>query len=221
MTTTLCTLEGCPITQDSSITSLVFGGSNIVIPHGVVSWVSDADIDADGGYHAYNRANTGLDDISNARDGKGGWCGVVTDSKGVPIVQGPDDPAPGYYVSPTTYKKPGGNVNDPASYLNSESIPFIVIEDFIRHKCSGIAMGSLARVTNLKPGPNHGKSAWSMVGDTGPLRKIGEISIAAARQIGVDSNARTGGESQRVIKYEFWPGVPALLNGQQYSLISA
>ena len=222
---TLCTLEGRVVTQDSSITSISFTGSStqrtIQTPNGVVSWVSDMDVDADGGYHAYNQSNTGLDDIRNAKDGNGGWCGVVVDLHGNPIVQDANDPAPGYYVSPTSYRTPGSNPTDPRSYLNSESIPFIVIENFIRRKCAGIALGSLARLTNLRPGPNYGKSVWGLVGDLGPLYKIGEGSIAAARQIGVNNNARTGGESDPFIKYEFWPGVPALLDGVQYHLIAA
>jgi hypothetical protein len=52
-------------------------------------------IDADGSPHAYHPDNTGLDNNSNAKNAKGEWVGVVTVA-GQPVIQGADDPAPGY-----------------------------------------------------------------------------------------------------------------------------
>jgi hypothetical protein len=61
-------------------------------------------IDADGAPKAYHPEDKGLDSLSNAGQ-PGDWYGIVTDSgdrDGNPIIQGSDDPAPGFYVSPTS-----------------------------------------------------------------------------------------------------------------------
>ena len=196
----LCTLEGIDIIQDAD---------------GRVHFVADAAIDADGSPRAYNPQNTGLDDLRNARDGHGGWCGIVTDAAGRPVLQTANQPAPGYYISPTAWQDPRFNASDPRRYLDSEKIPFIVIENFIRRRARGIVLGCRALLTNLETK----QSVWAMVGDLGPLYKIGEISIAAAQAIGVPSSARTGGTSKNIIQYEFWPGIPAIIASETYSLI--
>ncbi len=60
-----------------------------------------------------------------------------------------------------------------------------------------------------------------MVGDLGPLTKIGELSIAAANAIGIDGNPKTGGTDKPILKYELWPDTPAVINGIRYALIKA
>lgn len=67
------------------------------------------------------------------------------------------------------------NASDPRRYLDSEKIPFIVFENFIRRRARGVVLGCRALVTNLETK----QSVWAIVGDLGPLYKIGEISIAA------------------------------------------
>ena len=61
-------------------------------------------IDFDGAPTAYHpQHGKGLDHLANAGH-PGNWYGVVTNNgrhDGTPIIQGPTDPAPGYYVSPT------------------------------------------------------------------------------------------------------------------------
>jgi hypothetical protein len=61
-------------------------------------------IDADGAARA-NHPNDqlGLDSLAHAGH-RGNWWALVTDNEktsGTPVVQGPADPAPGYYVSTT------------------------------------------------------------------------------------------------------------------------
>ena len=64
-----------------------------------------AAIDSDGSYRSYGPNNTGLDYTENAKDGDK-WVGVVTNSMGDPIIQGPNDPAPGLYISQTALTDP-------------------------------------------------------------------------------------------------------------------
>lgn len=58
-----------------------------------------------------------------------------------------------------------------------------------------------------------------MVGDVGPRRKVGEISIAAARAVGMPSSPRSGGEDDKIVEYEIFPGRVATINGVTYPLM--
>ena len=203
MSNLLCTLQGCNVTQYPEDNKRCEA-------------IGDGDIDADGSPFAYNPQNTGLDDLRNAGR-PGNWYGIVTDRHGVPIIQGPNDPAPGYYVSATAYRWSGKSPADPLCYIDSATVPFIVIENFIRRRAIGIVLGCRARVTNLRTN----QFVEAVVGDIGPLYKFGEISIAAAKAIGIDSSPRTGGTSDKILKFEFWPDTPAIVNGVTYELIRA
>ncbi len=60
-------------------------------------------IDADGAPDAYHPDNTGTDHLANAGR-PGNWWALATDTgqpSGQPVVQGPGDPNPGFYVSTT------------------------------------------------------------------------------------------------------------------------
>lgn len=208
--TELCTLQGVKVIQDP-----VDPGSGF--PFGRVHLLADADIDADGSPHAYNpRSAMGLDNLFNAGH-EGNWFGIATNRNGVPFIQLQSDPAPGFYVSTTAYKWMQYPANDPRRYVDSETVPFIVVEDFIRRRAKGVVLGCKARITNT----TNGKSVDAVVADLGPLYKIGEISMAAAKAIGIPWSARTGGEERNVVQYELWPGVPAVVNGTTYNLVSA
>jgi hypothetical protein len=91
--------------------------------------VSKMAINADGSPHAYHPHGKGLDKLSYA--GKpGNWWGIATHngkSSGTPVIQGPSDPAPGYYVSTTSLVDGTKDPKSQRRYANSETIPFMVI----------------------------------------------------------------------------------------------
>lgn len=180
-----------------------------------IQFTADGDIDADGAYRAYHPVSSkGLDNLGNA--GKTGhWFGIETDRNGKPFIQGQGDPAPGYYVSGTAYKWPDFPRDNPRKYIDSESVPFIVVQEYIRRRAKGVVLGCKARVTHIETK----KSVECVVGDMGPLAKIGEISIAAANALGIDGNPRTGGIDEPLLRYELWPDQPAIVNGVKYNLI--
>jgi hypothetical protein len=186
---------------------------------GRVHFKGDLDIDADGAYRAYHPDNhSGLDDLRNARDGQGGWCGVVT-AHGKPVVQGAQDPAPGFYVSTTSLSLPHADgtpraAADPRRYVDAESVPFIVVPPIIPQSVRGIVLGCKARITDTRTG----KSVDCVVADVGPRTRDGEASIAAAKVLGIPSSARSGGEDAPVFLYELWPGTAAVVNGVTYPL---
>jgi hypothetical protein len=59
-----------------------------------------------------------------------------------------------------------------------------------------------------------------VLGDLGPRNRLGEISEALAIRMGINPNPNTGGDDNEDIFFEFYPGVPAVVNGTTYSLQS-
>lgn len=163
-----------------------------------VAFKSGMSIDADGSPHAYNPQNTGLDALGNA--GKpGNWWGIATNASGKPYVQGPNDPAPGYYVSTTSLTDARYPSSDPRHFVDSEKVPFIAVPPELKNQ--GVKVGDLVAVRNEKTG----KTAFAVVADIGPSGHIGEGSIKLAQELGINSNARHGGVSSGV-SYVVFPG---------------
>ena len=70
-----------------------------------------------------------LDFLANA-GGPGNWFGVVTDTNrpdGRPVKQKDGDPAPGAFVSATSYRWPERARIDPLAYVDAASVPYIVL----------------------------------------------------------------------------------------------
>jgi hypothetical protein len=164
-------------------------------------FASGMTIDADGAPNAYNPANTGLDDLANAGE-PGHWQGVIQDEHGNPLVQGPSDPFPGYYVSCTALADRSKNVLDPTRYVDASKIPYVVLPRDVA-RLSGARLGDFAVVLNLRSG----KSSYAIFADIGTL---GEGSIALADNLGIWSNAREGGRRGGIL-YLIFPGTG---NGQ-------
>lgn len=178
-------------------------------------FVADLDIDADGGPHAYHQEKgKGLDYLPNAGH-PGNWWGLATDRNGKPFVQQAGDPAPGFFVSTTAYQWTEFPKDNPRRYVNSETVPFVVVFDFVRRMLKGIVLGCRAILTNL----DNGLMVEGVVADIGPLNKLGEASIAAAQAIGIDGNPKKGGSDLPRFRYELFPGTPARVNGVEYRLI--
>ena len=165
-------------------------------------YVAGLAIDADGAFRAYHPSNRlGLDTIVHAGN-PGNWWALATDTgeiSGRPVVQGKDDPAPGYYVSMTSlYDATNLNERDPHRYVDAAKIPYVVLPPVgLKHA----KLGDFATVVNLK----NGKSAAAIVADeSAPQLKLGEGSIALAEALGIDSDPRSGG-SDGGVAYVIYP----------------
>lgn len=181
--------------------TIIDGTPVIAAKNGIyMKWTAGASIDADGGYRTYHPNNSGLDDIRNAKDHNGKLVGVVT-KNGVAVIQSKNDPAPGYYVSSTSYQNEEYDITNPKRYLDSETVNFIVVPSHFS-KIKGI-LGCKAFVFNTK----NGKYCEAIVGDYGPKRKIGEMSMSCAKAVGINPNPRIGGTKDKIIKYTIWPGI--------------
>ena len=182
----------------------------------IVTFTAGGSIDADGAYRAYKLEGGGLDNImnahSNVKDPNSKWVGVVLDSTGRPVVQGANDPAPGYLVSQTAWRKPGASARDPRGYLDAETFPYIVVNEALLRL--GVKAWDFAEVSY------GGVSVAAVVGDTG--RKLGEFSIGTAKKINeklaqaaltadakaakpINPSPKNGGVSSGV-SYKIWTG---------------
>jgi hypothetical protein len=164
-------------------------------------------IDADGAYHAYHpEPGKGLDYLGNG--GKpGNWWALVTDNGkrgGTPVLQGPNDPAPGFYISTTSLQNTTKKRTDPTRYVDAETIPFFVLPS---NATFGAELGDFGLVINS----TNGKSCGCIFADSGPKGSIGEGSIALAKALGVPSSPKNGGTGHGIVYVVFpktkgnWP----------------
>ena len=166
-------------------------------------------VDADGAPTAYHPQNTGLDDLRNARGDHGQWVGIVIDaSTGRPCVQGPDDPAPGYYVSQTSLENESVSGQcDPRRYVDATQIPYFVLPH-VGMRRGKARLGDVAIVVNRA----NGRVAFAIFADEGPRGRIGEGSIALVARLGIDPDPRVGGVETRTVDYVVFPdsgdGIP-------------
>lgn len=170
------------------------------IPSGAIMYRAKMAIDADGSPRAYGPNDSGLDFTANGGS-PGNWWGVVTDNNGDPIIQGSSDPYPGMYVSTTSLVNSSYPSTNPLRYANSEALPFFVLP-LALVQLTGVTLGDMGYVYNTQTG----LGCYAIFADGGPAGKLGEGSIYLANQIGVNSNARTGGTTQGIIDYIVFPG---------------
>jgi hypothetical protein len=193
------TIQGCEIVEEGD---------------GRVYFEAKAGIDADGanGQHgkpvAYNDRGTGAEALSSGgmafRDGRvvcaHPWARDV-------VILGPDDEPRvfpgGMIASKTWYKYPGKKDDDPAAYVDAQYVPYIVVPPLIVDEVRGVVRGCRARATWK------GRSIDCVVADRGPASKLGEMSVAAAKALGIPASPRTGGADHPKILYELWPGIAA------------
>jgi Fungal chitosanase of glycosyl hydrolase group 75 len=209
--TIIDTIEGCDIRLEDG-------------PEGEkVMFTADADIDADGANGqngaraAYMADDSGSEALANGGMGirHGEVVGIADFFKDVVVVErGKPKIFPrGVIVSKTAYHIRGEQDDTPKRYVDSETVPYVVIPPVIIQRTQGIVRGCFARVTYK------GRSVDCMVGDVGPSRKVGEISIAAARAVRMPASPRSGGEDDKIVKYEIFPGRKATINGVAYPLM--
>jgi hypothetical protein len=188
-----------------------------------VTFTADADIDADGANGqngaraAYMADDSGSEALANGGMGirHGEVVGIANWFKDIVVVANgkPKIFPGGVIVSKTAYLIRGEKDDTPNRYVDSETVPYIVVPPVIINKTRGVVRGCFARVTYK------GKSVDCMVGDVGPRNKIGEISIAAARAVGIPASPRSGGEDRKIVQYEIFPGRKVTINGVTYPLM--
>jgi hypothetical protein len=126
------------------------------------------DVDVDGAPNAYGPPGSHtLDNLRDAhyrRRRHGEIVGYLTDEDHptVPILQGPHDPFPGYYISQTAFTDPAiTDPRNPLRYVDATKINYVVLGDHA-HKL-GARLGDFVTVTSLR---TH-RTVFAVVGDDG------------------------------------------------------
>jgi hypothetical protein len=124
------------------------------------------DVDVDGAPNAYGPpGKQTLDILLNAhylnRADKE-IVGYLIDEHSRPILQGPNDPFPGYYISQTAFTDiENQNERDPRRYVDARNINYVVRGDVARRR--GVRAGDFASVYSMRTR----KGVFAIVGDTG------------------------------------------------------
>ena len=98
--------------------------------------------------------------------------------------------------------------------LNADEDKYIVVPPAIVHGVKGAVMGCQAWAKNV----SNGMETEAVVGDIGPHKKLGEVSVACAKALGINPSPNSGGTERHIIHYSLKPGLPAVVDGKQYSL---
>ena len=203
------------------------GGVDIYQAGSIVHWTGGLTIDADGSPYAYHpKSNLGLDNLANAGR-PGNWWALACGAGGLPVIQIDEDPAPGFYVSTTALCDPRKFTSDPLKYVDSGTIPYVVLPRGLRTAETGkeaLSLGDFALVINLA----NGHKVPAICADIGPSEQIGEGSIALANALDVPSSPRTGGCTYGIVTILFpgsrttpaWPHTVAEINAHVIALVS-
>lgn len=98
--------------------------------------------------------------------------------------------------------------------LNADVDRYIVLPPQIIGDVGPMVLGSKVVVFNKKTG----MTTDAVVGDVGPHRKLGEMSMACARALGIPDSPTRGGDDVHEIFYQVWPGIPAQVGDTAYVL---
>ncbi len=180
-----------------------------------IHYIADMSVDVDGARRSYrldNKRPPALDDIhASAGFPNGSWRNVLAvDPKHTHMPYVDEE---GFCVSMTSYWREGYEKIDRRRWVDAEAIPYMVLPGSIRQLARGVCLGARARMTQT----TSGIVVDGVYADSSGSN-IGEASVKAAQFFGSQWNANNGDE-RKIYLYEFWPDVPAVVNGEQFRLI--
>ena len=164
------------------------------------------DVDVDGAPRAYGPPGSdALDDLRNAHtmgDPAAPVVGYLVEDAPPhrPVVQGPQDPAPGYYVSQTAFEDESNeNERDPRRYVDATKINYVVLGKRARRK--GARLGDFVAVYSKR---TH-RAVFGIVGDAGnPSGDEGSLHLLQA--LGYPfHNGKTDAVEEAEIVIRFYP----------------
>lgn len=203
---TLCTVAGLAVSELD----------------GAVLFKAGLQIDADGAPNAYHPKGRpyGLEKTSYAGR-PGNWWGIATDTgrgDGQPIIQGPNDPFPGGYVSTTALRDRTKSDHDPTSYVDARVVPYLSLPGRIDERKSSATFSSSTGlyVGDLFFAFYRMSASDAIWGDVGPDGNLGEGSIALAQRLGLYTSLDNGHDEPDVVFIGFrmsharpaWPWEP-------------
>lgn len=165
------------------------------------------DVDVDGAPNAYGPPGTKTLDILRHAHTMGNKnaeiVGYLTDDfhREVPILQGPDDPYPGLYISQTAFTDPARpNERDVRRYVDATKINYVVLGNEARRR--GARLGDFVAVYSRKTK----RSVFAIVGDAGnPTGDEGSLHLLQALGYPFHDGRRESVEHNGQIVIRFFP----------------
>lgn len=165
------------------------------------------DVDVDGAPRAYGPPGSdALDYLRNAHTmGRPGApvVGYLLEDAPPhhPVVQGPEDPAPGYYVSQTAFEDESvENQHDPRRYVNATKINYVVLGDEARRM--GARLGDFVAVYSTRTR----RAVFGIVGDAGnPSGDEGSLHLLQALGYPFHNGKDDSVEDAEIV-IRFYPG---------------
>jgi hypothetical protein len=118
--------------------------------------------------------------------------------------------------SPQWHDDPDGAPDTSLHYngnpINSQTVPGIVLPPECIKKPKGVVLGCQGEAYF------DGKIEPCVVFDVGPFSKLGEGTPELARRLGINPHYSKGGIDTQTVRYRYWPGVPAVVDGIVYTL---
>jgi hypothetical protein len=165
------------------------------------------EIDVDGAPNAYGPPGMKtLDDLINAHYRERSENSIVGyllegNDPNKPIIQGPQDPYPGYYVSTTAFADRAiKNEKDPLKYLDATKINYVVLGT--KAQRLGARVGDFVTVYSIR----NKRAVYGLVGDSGnPTGEEGSLHLL--QDLGYNfQDGREGSVEGEDIVVRFFPG---------------
>jgi hypothetical protein len=162
------------------------------------------DVDVDGSPTAYGPPGYKTLDILQNAHTMGNWhapiVGFMTEH-GKPLLQGPNDPAPGYYISQTAFEDESRPERDPRRYVDATQISYVVLGNAGRRR--GVKLGDFVAVYSTR---TH-RSVWAIVGDSGnPSGDEGSLHLLQALGYPFHDGRNDAVEERGEIIVRYFPG---------------
>ncbi len=129
--------------------------------------------------------------------------GYLTDDDDptIPILQGPSDPYPGYYISQTAFTDPARKAaRDVSRYVDASRINYVVLGNEARQR--GARIGDFVAVYSRRTG----RSAYGVVGDSGnPSGDEGSLHLLQALGYDFHDGRHESVEKQGEVVIRFFP----------------
>ena len=150
--------------------------------------------------HLASRRSTSLSNAHYLERGDQAIVGYLVDDRRKPILQGPKDPFPGYYISQTAFADVANhNELDPRCYVDARKINYVVRGDDARRR--GVKVGDFVAVYSKRSQ----KAVFAIVGDTGnPTGDEGSLHLL--QELGYPfHDGRSGSVTRPEIVVRFYP----------------
>lgn len=148
---------------------------------GRLAWDSGARVDYSGCPLAFHPLNADGYAVPLSDEQFRGFPNIARKADGALAIQGGSDPAPGWLVSRTAYRRPGFETDDPRAYLDARTVPYVSVPLHVLLRAKVPVLGCVAVVRDKE----RNYQAAAVAGHV-DLQGIGAMSAALFREMSIN-----------------------------------